>query len=241
MLEDKIKSSVKIERRDEVFIYPYKMRKNINDFEDLKLVTVDNVDYSDNKKSDIIVTGYYKKVGDDGRLTSCIETGIVAYKCCDDLVLTSEGLKYVNYYINKKDAIFCLKRIKDLSVLYRLVVVFNISKDVFIKVRPYKKLFFNSLENAEDFLPFIDIRHPVFNRTYVAFELNGTLNVFSDFSVCINGKEYFDDNYKEELFIYCCRNKNSLNNTPYDFQKKFSLRFSSFELDAIKINSKEKL
>lgn len=237
MLEDKIKSSTKIEKGDSVYIYPYKIRNSIESFEELSLITVEEIDRASHNGKDIIVSGFFEDVDEDGRIYQNKETGIVAYKCQGDLVITSDGLKYVSYYANKNRYSLCLKKIKDLRIFYRLVLTFSVAKDIVIKIRPYEKLLFSSVEDAERFLPFISINHCKLNSSCVSFELNDILNVFSDYSICFNNIEYKDAERRRELFEYCCKNRNSTNKTSYDFQKIFSLRFSDFELDAIKISN----
>ena len=109
MFKDSISKDTKIFLGDVVYLYQYQKRKSIKTFNDLDKVTVTEV-VPRYKQSDDIMVGGVKFSIDKGVEKDERIVGIVEYKRNGDLIETSEGNKFINYFIKDKKPVLCLKK-----------------------------------------------------------------------------------------------------------------------------------
>lgn len=228
-------NNVNITIGDTVYIYEYKDRKNISGFGDLIKVKVDMLLPKSKTDRTIIVKGLFENVDEDDHIFMDTMTGTVAYTTKGRFVETSEGIKYGSFYIDNKlnIPIPCLRKLKDQAQFFDLYAVFSIDKDVQIRTLITDEIIFPSVEDAERYIDYLDIKHGELHNGYIKFFANEINTIFTDFDIIINGVKYSSQDKASFVFNRCCKNKNSLNTTQYDFNKYFSLKHISFELDEI--------
>lgn len=239
MFKDALSTETVIQPEDTVYIYEYRQRKDIKGFSDLTKVTVDTVVTASKKDKNIIVRGHFENVDDDGRIFNDVMTGIVAYKANGPFVETKEGLKYISYYISSQGfPEVCLRKVKDHKDFYTLHATFGLTKELRVRAAAADGLLFNSVADAEDYIQYIDISNAELSNEYIRFDTNGVLNVFTNFDIIIGDHRFSSRDKLKEIFSFVCKQKNSKNNAQFDFNKVFSLRHLSFELDAAKLHYK---
>lgn len=237
MFKDSISKDTKIFLGDVVYLYQYQKRKSVKTFNDLDKVTVTEV-VPRYKQSDDIMVGGVKFSIDKGVEKDERIVGIVEYKRNGDLIETSEGNKFINYFIKDKKPVLCLKKIKSEYEYYDLYAVFQLDKGIEIKIKPYDLICYNQ-GNLIDLIKSTKIDHARFCNGYICFYLNGEELTFNEFDIFINNKKFNPDNRVKQLFDWACNNKNNINDAIYNFQKIFSMKLIGYESVEKKIKANQ--
>ena len=228
MFKDKILNDTKIFQGDIVYIYQYQKRKEIEFFEDLNMVNVLDVVPRTKSCEPIMVSGFEKKcingIIDENKIL-----GIVQYVRDKDIIKTSEGNKIINYFVKDKKPILCLRKLKDEYDYCKLKAIFQLDKNLEIKVEPYDLICLNQ-DNLCDLIKLTKISHPRLHNGYISFLLNGEEVYINNFEIYINNKKYNNSDSIKEIFKWACENKNNINNATFDFQKIFSLKLTNYEM-----------
>jgi len=235
MLQNMLGVNTKIDIGDYVFVYKYSDRKNIDGLDDLYKIKVEEISPPGAHDKNIIVSGVFETVNDDDQIIYERITGVVAYKGVGRLIETSAGIMYGNYYLEKKRPVQCLRRLKNEYEFFDLVADFAVTEKINIRVILNEDIIFPSIENAEQYIENIKITHAELHSGYLKFEVNGIINVFSNFEIVFNNKIYTSNEKLRELFEHCCSVRNSKNETRYNFNKVFSLKHTGYELDQIQM------
>ena len=102
MFKDKISNMERIDIGDYVYVYQYRKRKEIEFFQDLDFIKVTEI-VPKNKPSDSIMVGGIKTICNKGILNDENVVGFVDYIRHGDIIQTSEGDKFINYFSSKKE------------------------------------------------------------------------------------------------------------------------------------------
>lgn len=228
MFKDKISNMEKIDIGDHVYVYQYRKRKKIEFFQDLDFIKVTEI-VPKNKPSDPIMVGGIKTICNKGILNDENVVGFVDYIRHGDIIQTSEGDKFINYFIKNNEMILCLRKIKEEYEYCRLKAIFQLDKKIEIKISPYDLICFNE-ENLLNLIKFTKITHTRLHNGYISYFLNGEEIHINDFEIYINNKKYNGYDGVEQIFKWACENKNEINEANFNFQKIFSMKLTNFEL-----------
>lgn len=209
---------------DIVYIYEYKNRNNIQNFEDLTEIKVTDI----SPTGDNIVSGYNIENG------HFVETSNGNYeKTAGIVVFKKEKNIITNVKNNKKYFITYNNEIKkyDEQDLFEIYIVTKLDNDVIIKFS-LNNFCFDNMEDINNCINKIKLSHFELLDTHINFMLN------KQKIECYQYEVYFKENIittnnKEKLFNYACKNKNSINKTSFDFNKVFSLKFVEYEISKI--------
>ena len=214
---------------DIAYIYEYKNRNEIQSFDDLIKIKVDKA----TKNIGNILAEGTRNIYESNKIIESKEFGTVAYIQEGNYIQTSEGLKYISYYIENNKAKHCLKKLKDNTQLYKLGITFSIGKDIKIKTQIPFDVLFLSANDAADYIQHTKITHPKLNSECITFYIYGIQYFTIDYIIEVDGKETDSDAYKKKLFNFLCQNKKDLNNKQYNYSKEFSMKHSFYYLISI--------
>lgn len=232
MFKDSISASVKLEDGDVVYFYEYKDRKNINEFNDLQKAVITKVIPGQANDGNPMVEVNVPFI-ENNRVKYNTVVGFVVYKKQEDFVMTSEGLKYVSYYIKNNIVKLCLKKVKDTNALYsKLFVVMNIGKLFNIKFNAFEDIIFFNDKEIEQLSTFISIKKGELYDGYIKCELSGDTKEIFNYEFWKGDCCYYTDSDKHDLFVYACTHFSSKNKTSFgqNYEKIFSLKHTGFEI-----------
>lgn len=162
--------------------------------------------------------------------------GFVVYKKNGNLIETAEGLKYVSYYFDSNKAELCLKKVKNIKAFYKIRLVLSLKNICEFAIDLVPDMLFVNDKDIDDFTYILKIKKAELTSNGINININGEDKNFKDYIIYINGKMLTDSESKRQVFNYISDNKNSKNNAVYNFNKSFSLKAVSYELEEIKIN-----
>ncbi len=204
---------------DIVYVYEYRNRDITTCIDDMNRITVVEAPVVYRAKDNYVLYG----VDEEDKT----HTGILAYKVENNLIKTSEGMKYINYFVEDNRPRKCLRKFKEGQYL-QLYLIFKVHKVAEIIVPLYPDILFNSEENLQKFTLLTSIKKPEISMHGISFELNDEVVEMKDYIICLNEQEYDSDEAKRNLFQYLCENKKDKENKTFSYNKKFSMKFSGF-------------
>lgn len=232
MFKDALLNSTKVFKGDIAYIYQYQKRKEIEFFSDLNKIEVSEV-IPKGKMSDTVMLEGFCDICKKGKIEKEKILGILEYLREGDTIKTSEGDKFINFFIKDNKPILCLRKPKEEYEYCKLFAIFQLDKKIEIKISPYDLICLNQ-ENLCNLIKLTKIQYPRLNNGYVSYFLNEEEKNECLFDIYINNKKYENADGIKEIFNWACNNKNSINDVNYNFQKVFSLKLTNFEM--IKIN-----
>ena len=235
MFKDELNKNAIIQLGDTVYIYQYTNRNKTKEFKDLEKIIVTNVIPRTKNSDDLMVTGIKEYIDNSGDIKQDKITGFVVYKKNGNFIETSEGIKYISFYIKNGVINPCLKKIKEIKTFYRIYQIFKLKDVAEFSVDISQDLLFINQEEIDLFMNNIHFNKNEWDLSGIKTEINKTKVLFKNYVIYINDKMYEDDNSKKELFSYMCKNSNSKNKVQYDFNKKFSLKSFEYEIEEINI------
>lgn len=235
MFKDELSKNTVIQLDDIVYIYQYTNRNKIKEFKDLEKVKVTNVIPRSKQSDDLMITGIKETIDESGEIKHDKITGFVVYRKNGNLVETSEGLKYINFYLKNGNINPCLKKIKDNKIFYKIYQIFKLRDVAEFSVDISQDILFTNQDEIDLFMNNIHFNKNEWDLSGIRTELNKNKIVFTDYVIYIDDKMYIDENSKKELFSYMCKNSNSKNKVKYDFNKKFSLKVFEYEIEKINL------
>ena len=224
-MKDKLDKNVKILQEDIVYIYEHKNRNNIDSFSDLKKIKVLDILPTTSSQKEIMVAGL------DENNEKII--GFVVYKQNGNLIETAEGLKYISYYLEKNEVKLCLKKVKDIKTFYKIKLILSLKEICEFAVDIFPDMLFINEDDIDRFTDTLKVKKAELTSDKINININRDDKSFKDYIIYINGKMLMDPESKRQVFDYIANNKNSKNNTMYNFNKSFSLKAVSYELEEI--------
>lgn len=233
-MQDRINKNEKITCGDIVYIYQYKNRNNITKFEDLeKISVIDVVPRSQNE--DIMVTGEKLIINEEGQIIKDKITGFVVYKEENIFIKTSEGYKYISYYIKNNKTQLCLKKIKGISTFYKIGLIFKLRDIAELRIDLVPDMLFSDEQDIDRFTNTLTFNKSELNSQGINLEINQEKKYYFDYDIYMNGNTYSDSTAKEKLLKFLSQNTNSKNNAKYGFNKNFSIRPIDYEFEEIPV------
>lgn len=223
---------IDIFKGDIVFVYEYKNRNNIKCFKDLIEIEVTDISPI---KEDIVVSGYTRK---NGRIVINNNgvpektNGIVVYKKEGDILIKKNKKYFLSYKTSKNGYDLDIKEYHG-GNLFQLYACMKVDNKSYVKVR-LNEMCFDSVDKIEAFCSLIKLNHFELYQEYIKGKVNDEDLIYYDFEVYYDGN-YISTDSKKRLFDYACKNKNSINETAYDFNKIFSLKQTCFEISTSKV------
>lgn len=232
MIKDKLGREKQIFRGDTVYVYQYKDRNKISSINDLEKIVVEDI--SESGGGDFIASGTKSYLDSNGRIQEEKTSGIVCYVMSGNMVVTSEGEKIINYYVDDNKIKLCLRKPKEEYEYMVLNVLFQIDKKIELTVKPYDIICVNE-NNLKSLISLIKISHPRLHNGFVSFFLNDNEVVTRNVEVYINKTHYIGNNGLGNVFDWAVENKNPLTDSPYKFQKIYSLKHTGYIASKIQI------
>lgn len=217
-------------RGDRVFVIEYKNRGT----ESFGLLTEIEVDIVEDNRTNKIASGRTIKNGSfiTNNLGAHERTsGIVVYKREHFLLKKDREEFYIGCNFSGKNYEKITKEYSGQS-LFQIYVVTKLDEHVQVKF-PLTDMFFESIEEVQAFIDKLNITHTQLFDDSIVFFMNKEKITINEYEVYVNGK-YINEDAKERLFRYACKNKTSIGNEVYDFNKVFSLKIVNYEVSIIK-------
>ncbi len=233
MFKDQLSNQAKIFPGDMAYIYPYNKRRDIEYFSDLNYVRVADLAPKSKPTDDIMVTGFETHISKTNREDEKV-FGVLEYVREGNIVKTAEGNKIINFFERDGAPERCLRKIKKEHDYCQLYCIFKLSKEIELRVNPYDLICLNQ-DNLCKLIELTTLKTPRLNNGYISFILNDKEVNVIDFEVWVNGIRYEGYDYANVVFKWACKNKNSLIETGFDFNKTFSLKHINYEMRKISL------
>ena len=219
-----LKHSENIFYGDEIYIIPYHLFSDNNSINDMKKITVTDVETDGYNKNGCRVSGKVITYNNKSEEIITRYSGYAVYGSKDGFVVAEDGLYRIAY--DKKNDIMYLTKEDYIRVFYK----FFASKDLYINLSLNGYLQLNTNEEIKKLCDKINIGKCLLFSDRVECVINNMNVIFKDYSITYKGVEYFDDESKKELWLYMIYNEKPIKQNEYkmSYSKVFLLHKEGF-------------